>query len=154
MDPVVLERALIEDLDIAAESGGLAVLSVHSQNFAPGSPLTKALPYYLSYLNTMRSEMWLTDTGAVARWWRARSQVTLSTITRGDNVELNMTVSGATPVQKMALIVMTPERGAEPKITALKVGMPTPTIEMMDPLRYRVSFPSLSPKSYSYQVTF
>ena len=153
-DPVVLERALIEDLDIAAESGGLAVLSVHSQNFAPGSPLVQALPFYLSYLNTLRSEMWLTDTAAVARWWRARSRVTLSTTTRGDNVELNMTVTGSTPVDELALIVMTPERGAEPKFTALKVGMPTPTIEMLDPLRYRVSFPRLTPTNYSYQVTF
>ena len=132
----------------------MAVLSVHSQNFAPGSPLVQALPFYLSYLNTLRSEMWLTDTAAVARWWRARSRVTLSTTTRGDNVELNMTVTGSTPVDELALIVMTPERGAEPKFTALKVGMPTPTIEMLDPLRYRVSFPRLTPKNYSYQVTF
>ena len=153
-DPAVIERALIEDLDIAAESGGLAVLSIHSQNFAPGSPLARAMPYYLSYLNTLRPEMWLTDTGAVARWWRARSRVSLSLTTRGDNVELDMTVSGSTPVNELSLIVMTPARDVEPKISALKVGMPTPTVEMMDPLRYRINFPSLSPKNYSYQVTF
>ena len=153
-DPVVIEKALIEDLDVVAESGGLAVLSVHSQNFTPDSPLARAMPYYLSYLNTLRSQIWLTDTGSVAQWWRARSRVSLSSITRGDNVELNMTVSGQGRIEQLALIVMTPELGAAPRIAPLKVGMPAATTEMMDPLRYRINFPALMPGNYSYQVTF
>lgn len=153
-DPVVLEKALIEDLDVVVESGGLAVLSVHSQNYSRESPLAKAMPYFMSYLNTLRSQIWLTDTGSVARWWRARSRVSLSTVTRGDNVELNMTVGGQGRVEQLALIVMTPEHGAAPRVSALKVGLPTPAIEMMDPLRYRINFPSLAPGNYSYQVIF
>ena len=153
-DPVVLENALYEDLDIAVESGGLALLSIHSQNFAPGSPLAQALPRYLDYLNTLRSKLWLTDTGSVARWWRARSRVTVSSIPRGENVEMSMTVRGTTPIDNLVLIVMTPVLGTAPKISALKVGMPSPKIEMMDTLRYRINFPSMPPGNYSYQVTF
>ena len=130
------------------------MLSVHSQNFAPGSPLAEALPRYLDYLNTLRSKLWLTDTGSVARWWRARSRVTVSSIPRGGNVEMSMTVRGTTPIDNLVLIVMTPVLGTAPKISALKVGMPSPKIEMMDTLRYRINFPSMPPGNYSYQVTF
>ena len=112
------------------------------------------MPYFMSYLNTQTSQIWLTDPGSVARWWRARSRVSLSTVTRGDNVELNMTVGGQGRVEQLALIVMTPEHGAAPRVSALKVGLPTPAIEMMDPLRYRINFPSLAPGNYSYQVIF
>ena len=53
-----------------------------------------------------------------------------------------------------SLIVMTPERGAAPKISAPAAGLPRPTVEVMDPLRYRIKFPSLEPRQYSYRLTF
>ena len=153
-DPVALEKAMIEDLNVIAENGGLAVLSIHSQNFDIDAPLAKALPPYLAYVNTMRKKTWITDTGSVARWWRDRSRVTVSSDVKGGVVDVNLTVSGTTPVDGVSLIAMTPERGVAPKISKLQSGSPKPTIDMMDPLRFRIRIPSLAPGEYSYRFTF
>ena len=153
-DPVVLEKALIDDLNVIADNGGLVVLSIHSQNFGQDSPLAKALPPYLDYLDTMRKRIWLTDTGAVARWWRDRSRIALQSTIAGDAVDLKIVVSGTAPVEGVSLIVMTPERGVAPKISATTAGLPKPTVEVMDPLRYRLKFPGLTPRQYSYRLTF
>ena len=153
-DPVALEKALVDDLNVIADNGGLVVLSIHSQNFAQDSPLEKALPPYLDYLNTMRKRIWLADAGTVAHWWRDRSRVALQSTLAGDAVDLSIAVSGTAPVDGLSLIVMTPERGAAPKISAPAAGLPRPTVEVMDPLRYRIKFPSLEPRQYSYRLTF
>lgn len=153
-DPAALEKALVEDLNVITENGGLAVLSIHSQNFSLDAPLAKALPPYLAYLNTMRKKTWVTDTGSVARWWLDRSRVTLSSDMKGGVVDVTLTVSGTTPVDGLSLIAMTPERGVAPKISKLPAGSPKPSIDMMDPLRYRIQIPSLAPGKHSYQVTF
>ena len=153
-DPVALEKALVEDLNVIADHGGLAVLSIHSQNFGADTPLAKALAPYLAYLNTMRKKIWVTDTGSVARWWRDRSRVTLRSTVKGGIVDLDLTVSGSAPVDGLSLIAMTPERGVAPKISKAQPGSPRPTIEIMDPLRYRIRIPSLEPGQYTYQLTF
>ena len=153
-DPVALEKSMIEDLNVITENGGLAVLSIHSQNFDIDAPLARALPPYLAYVNTMRKKTWVTDTGSVARWWRDRSRVTLSSDVKGGVVDVSLTVSGTTPVDGLSLIAMTPERGVAPKISKPQTGSPKPTIDMMDPLRYRIQIPSLAPGKYSYQLTF
>lgn len=56
------------------ENGGLAVLSIHSQNFSLDAPLAKALPPYLAYLNTIRKKTWVTDTV----WWLAGGLIALA----------------------------------------------------------------------------
>ena len=102
----------------------------------------------------MRKKIWVTDTGSVARWWRDRSRVTLRSTVKGGIVDLDLTVSGSAPVDGLSLIAMTPERGVAPKISKAQPGSPRPTIEIMDPLRYRIRIPSLEPGQYTYQLTF
>ena len=153
-DPVALEQALVDDLNVIVENGGLVVLSIHSQNFDQNSPLAKALPPYLDYLDTLRKRIWLAESGAVARWWRDRSRIALRSTIAGDAVDLRVVVSGKEPVDAFSLIVMTPERGAAPKIVPTATGSPRPTVEAIDSLRYRIRFPGLEAKEYSYRVTF
>jgi peptidoglycan/xylan/chitin deacetylase (PgdA/CDA1 family) len=147
-------RMLNEDLEMVLNNGALGVLSIHSQNFDPKSPLVVALPQFFNTLISHKDVLWLATAGDIAQWWADRSRVVLKTIARGLTVEVDVTVSGRQPVNKLALIVMTPSSGKPPRVESLKVGLPKPEIIQLDPLRYRILFPALRPGNYSYEISF
>lgn len=152
--PKKILQMLEQDFDMVLNNGALGVLSVHSQNFDPQSPLVQALPLFFDTLISHKDALWLATAGEIAQWWTDRSRVALKTITRGLTVEVEVTISGKQPVNKFALIVMTPTRGKPPRVDSLKVGLPKPEIVELDPLRYRILFPVLKPGNYSYEVSF
>ena len=147
-------QMLGQDLEMVLNNGALGVLSIHSQNFGPTSPLVSALPLFFDTLIARKDLLWLATAGEIAQWWTDRSRVSLKTLARGLTVELEVTVAGKQPVNKFALIVMTPTRGKPPRVESLKVGLPKPEIVELDPLRYRILFPALKPGNYSYEVSF
>lgn len=147
-------QMLEQDLAMVLNNGALGVLSIHSQNFSPESPLISALPLFFDTLISHKDLLWLTTAGEIAQWWTDRSRVALKTITRGLTVDVEVTISGKQPVNKFALIVMTPTRGKPPRVDSLKVGLPKPEIVELDPLRYRILFPTLKPGNYSYEISF
>ena len=147
-------RMLNQDLEMVLNNGALGVLSIHSQNFDPNSPLVVALPQFFNTLISHKDVLWLATAGDIAQWWADRSRVVLKTIARGLTVEVDVTVSGRQPVNKLALIVMTPSSGKPPRVESLKVGLPKPEIIQLDPLRYRILFPALRPGNYSYEISF
>jgi peptidoglycan/xylan/chitin deacetylase (PgdA/CDA1 family) len=153
-EPKKIQQMLTQDLDMVLNNGALGVLSVHSQNFGLQSPFKSAFPPFFDTLNSRQDVLWVATAGEIAQWWSDRSRVTLTTIPRGPNVELEVTVSGKQPVNKFALIVMTPSIGKPPRVESLKVGMPKPEIVELDPLRFRILFPALKPGNYSFEVSF
>ncbi|MFZ4709261.1 MAG: polysaccharide deacetylase family protein [Zwartia sp.] len=147
-------QMLEQDLDMVLDNGALGVLSIHSQNFGPDSPLVSALPLFFDTLVSNKDLLWVATAGEIAEWWADRSRVALKTVARGPTVDVEVTISGKQPVSKFALIVMTPIRGKPPRVESLKVGLPKPEIVALDPLRYRILFPTLKSGNYSYNVSF
>ena len=153
-EPTKILKMLSQDFDMVLNNGALGVLSIHSQNFDPKSALVQALPLFFETFISHKDVLWLATANEIAQWWTDRSRVALKTNARGLTVEVEVTISGKQPVNKFALVVMTPTRGKPPRIDSLKVGLPKPEIVELDPLRYSILFPTLKPGNYSYEVSF
>ncbi len=148
------QTELIEDFDLAVDTGALGLLSVHSQNFGPESALTKAMPGFLEHLKTRRAQIWLASAGQVADWWRDRERFKLSSGNSGRRVEFNVTITGKTPLNGATVIAMLPQKGFLPEVESLKIGMPKPVVSKIDNYRASIVFGSLPPGNYAYQMTF
>ncbi len=147
-------KALIDDFDLALDTGALGLLSVHSRNFGPDSVMAGAMPGFLEHLKQRRDQLWMASAGQVADWWRDRDRFKLSASSSGNAVEFNITVTGTQPVKGAALIVMLPQKGIHAVIEGMKIGMPKATVLKIDDYRAGVVFDSLVPGSYAYRATF
>lgn len=147
-------QALIDDFDLARETGALGWLSVHSQNFKPDDVLFKALPAYLAHVKKNYGTMWLANAGQVANWWRERDRFKLSSQQLGQRLEFNITITGDQPVSGVSMIVMLPQKGVLPTVRTLKIGFKEPVVSKIDDFRAAVVFDTLAPGNYAYQVTF
>ena len=148
------QAELIEDFDLAVDTGALGLLSVHSQNFAPDSTLSKAMPGFLEHVKTRRAQIWLASAGQVADWWRNRERFKLSYGNSGRRLEFNVTITGKTPLTGATVIAMLPQKGFLPEVESLKIGMPKPVVTRIDDFRASVVFGLLPPGNYAYQMTF
>jgi peptidoglycan/xylan/chitin deacetylase (PgdA/CDA1 family) len=147
-------KTLIDDTDLAIETGALGLLSIHSQNFNADGTLIKAMPGFLEYLKQRRDPLWLASAGQVADWWRERERLKLSSNYKGKRLEFNITVAGEKPLNGAGLIVMLPQKGILPTVQSLKIGTSRPTISKIDDYRAAIVFGALDPGNYAYQVTF
>lgn len=147
-------EALIDDFEIAFQSGALAWLSVHSQNFNVDGVLIKAMPGFLDHLKTRGDRLWLASAGDVANWWRERERLKLSSQFNGKRLEFDVTITGEKSLKGVSLIVMLPKKAQPPKVQSVKVGMVLPKVTMVDDYRASIVFDELQPGNYAYQVTF
>jgi peptidoglycan/xylan/chitin deacetylase (PgdA/CDA1 family) len=147
-------KALIDDADVAIDTGSLGLLSIHSQNFNADGILIKAMPSFLDHLQQRRNTLWLASAGQVADWWRERERFKLSSNYTGKRLEFNITVTGEKPLSNGGLIVMLPQKGILPTVQTLKIGIPRPSVSQIDDYRAFITFGTLSPGNYAYQVTF
>lgn len=147
-------KALIDDFDLAADTGSLGLLSIHSQNFKPDSTLTKAMPGLLVHTKQRKNEVWLTSAGQVANWWRERERFKLSYRNTGKRLEFNITVKGASPIDGASLVVMLPQKGVLPTVESTKIGGLKPTVSKIDNYRAAIVFNRLPPGNHVYQATF
>ena len=149
-----ISQALIDDFDLALDSGALAFLSIHSQNFGEDSTLRKAMPVFLAHIQKHRAPLWLASAGEVDFWWRTRERIKLSSTNSGKRMDFNISVIGTQPVEGATFIVMLPQKGVLPIIQASKTGAATPVVSRIDDFRAAVIFEKLNPGNYSYQATF
>jgi peptidoglycan/xylan/chitin deacetylase (PgdA/CDA1 family) len=153
-DAVVLAQRMNDDLMVTESQGALGILSVHTQNFADGSPLAAAVSIYLHQLASRRDTVWLASSGQVADWWRNRDRVRVVTRELGMRTEFDLSVQPGEPVEDVTVIVMLPRKNALPTVRGAKTGMPAVDVQPMDPYRASVRFGELAPGNYTYQITF
>ncbi len=154
LDATQTTKALIDDFDLAVDTGALGFLSVHSQNFAEGSVLRQAMPAFLDHVQRRRSQIWLASSGEVAQWWRDRDRVSLSSAISGKRMVINLTVKGTDPVNGFTLLIIQPQKGMLPTVQSTKIGAPVPQVTRLDDYRAAVRFDSLTPGDYVFQATF
>lgn len=154
VDASQLKQRMAEELNLVEEQGALGVLSVHSQNFGPSSPLAKAMAGHLHTLASHQETLWLASSDQAAAWWRARDRVRVVTNNVGVRTEVNVSVSPGEPLDGISLVLMLPRKSALPSFRGAKTGMPESETRLIDPYRASIRFKRLSPGDYNYQVTF
>ncbi|NCP82479.1 MAG: polysaccharide deacetylase family protein [Rhodoferax sp.] len=154
LSPEQTTQALIDDANQVRDSGALGVLSIHSQNFGADSILVKAMPGLLVHLKQQNATVWLASTGQVAKWWRQRDRIKLSSSYSGKRLLINITVTGNEPVAGASFTLLLPQRGILPKVESAKIGFDKPIVKKIDNYRVSVIFESLKPGNYEYQATF
>ena len=145
---------LTTELNETVRYGGLGVLSLHSQNFAAGSPLEVAVRALIPDLRSRRDArlLWVASGRDIDAWWRERRRVKVSNNIRGDGLEMNVSVQGSTPVRGVAVVVTMPNRRMSAEVRSTKVGQKLPTVRHIDDFRSELLFDSLEPGNYSYIV--
>ncbi len=154
LDVIQTTKALVDDFDLAADTGALGFLSIHSQNFDEGSVLRQAMPAFLTHLQTRRNQVWLASSGQVAQWWRDRERITISSSIAGKRLDFNVTVKGTQPVNGATFVIMLPQKGLLPSVRSTKIGQVVPRVVMLDDYRAVLIFESLKPGDYVFQASF
>ena len=147
-------KALIDDFDLALDTGSLGLLSVHSRNFATDSVMAAAMPGFLAHLKERRALVWLASAGQVADWWRERERFKLTPRITGKRIEFDITITGQQPFNGATVIVTTPQRGVQTTVVGATVTVVKPTVSKIDDYRAALVFESLAPGNHSYLVTF
>ena len=149
-----LIAALVSDFNSNTSMGGMGFLSIHSQNFAAGSPFATALPAYLAAINQQRDQVWFANAGQISAWWRERERLTYTVSGNALRMELNVTINGDAPLGNVALTLTTPRANALPKLQALKANGKLPEIKLLDSQRINLNFGNLPPGNYGYTIVF
>ncbi len=147
-------KALIDDFDLALDTGSLGLLSLHSRNFSADSVMAAAMPGFLDHLKERRALVWLASAGQVADWWRERERFKLTPRITGKRIEFDITITGQQPFNGATVIVTTPQRGVQTTVDGTKVSMVKPTVSRIDDYRAALVFESLAPGNHGYSVTF
>ena len=177
---VVLPRTLLDDINfvrmgvagdgVRAELllgladverfGGFGLLSVHTQNYAPGGELDRGMDALLGVLATKRSQLWVAPGGAIEAWWRQRARLRLrllSTAPDALEIELSAQAPGA-PVQGAHLVVMAPAADQVPVLNdgllAQRRRQEIVTAARIDAQRWRIDLPPVSDKPRTYSIRF
>ena len=153
-NPQQLADAMVADFNSSVAMGGMGFFSIHTQDFAPGSPFTLALPAYLAEIGKQRNAVWFAGSGQIATWWRERERLTYTVSGTALRTELNVTIKGETSLGNVALILTTPHADAWPKIQALKSNVTLPEIKSIDANRISLNFGAMAPGNYSYSIVF
>ncbi|MBI5720451.1 MAG: polysaccharide deacetylase family protein [Burkholderiales bacterium] len=126
LDDDQIGAALIGEYEMNLRMAGLAVLSVHSQNFADpdrllGKPqhtalMTHALEDLARHVGPRHDRVWMAPGGRIAQWWRERSRATLAARAEGGQLALELEVTGATPIEGLTVRVDHPREEAVPTV--------------------------------------
>lgn len=154
LTPEQTSQALIDDAMHAHQTGSLALLSIHSQNFGSEGVLARSMPTLLNHLRSVGPSLWLASGTQVAQWWRNRERVKLSTTFTGKRLEMNITIRGDQPVQGASIIVYLPYKGGMPSVSSTKIGATRPAVNKLDDYRVALVFDELKPGNHAFQATF
>jgi peptidoglycan/xylan/chitin deacetylase (PgdA/CDA1 family) len=131
------EEMLRTSLRDTLSGRGLGLLSIHTQSFAPGSALERAMLPFLGMVAGEHRRLWTASGESIARWWRDREAVQISSAE--ENRALRITVNAARAVGGVQLVVLPPP-GALPQLQA--TGLEA-RLEKLDGQRWAVVLPSI-----------
>ncbi|MBI4756942.1 MAG: hypothetical protein HY778_16300 [Betaproteobacteria bacterium] len=153
-----IAQALLADFRLALDTGGLSLLSVHSQFYGPGGPMTETLPTLLAELQRHRDRVWVGAAGDIAHWWRQRARVSHKVEAHVHGLELEVTVRPGEAVKKPSFVVTVPHRNAVPRVEAsgpYAMLYPAPSaVRRIDEWRWAIDFDTLSKSTYRYEIRF
>lgn len=155
--------SLIAEYELNTLMGGLALVSIHSQNFADpekqAGPLqsnvvSRALPGLIRHIGARREKVWLAPAGNIADWWRERSRASVATRNSGDHLDVRLTVSGTASIDGLTVLVHHPADKVVPKVTQVSGKSPAPEVRRLDGLTSALVFASTAPGKHEYRLSF
>ncbi len=156
--------ALIAEYEMNLRMAGLAVLSVHSQNFADperllGKPLhtslmTHAVEDLARHIGPRHERVWMAPGGQIEQWWRDRSRAGLATRAEGAELEIDLKVSGTLPIKGLTVRVNHPSENVMPHVQPTGAASPRPEVRRIDRFSSALVFGNASPGRHRYRVTF
>ncbi len=156
--------ALIAEYEINLRMAGLAIVSVHSQNFADpdrllekprhNSLLTRAVEDLARHVGPRHERVWMAPGGQIEQWWRDRSRATLGARAEGARLEIDLNVSGTTPIQGLTVRVNHPRENVQPLVQPASAASPLPEVRRIDRFSSALVFTSATPGMHRYRVTF
>lgn len=143
------------DFDYLHEAGALGVLSVHSQNYAPGGLMTKLTPPYVKRLQQHREDVWAASGEEIAAWWRARERVVHDPF-KSSAANFTFEVRAPGNVKGVKFFVTHPAVDVTPKsVKAISPDAPQPEIKRIDAYRSALIFKQeLKVGRYAYSLEF
>lgn len=164
LDGQQIGAALIAEYEMNLLMAGLAVVSVHSQNFADparllGKPLhtslmTRAVEDLARHIGPRHERVWMAPAGQISQWWRDRNRASLATRADGAQLELDLTVSGTTPIKSLTVRVNHPRQNVLPLVHPVGPAAPKPEVRQIDRFSSALVFASATPGVHRYRVTF
>ena len=172
--------ALIGEYEMNLRMAGLAVLSVHSQNFAEprrllGKPqetplMTHALEDLARHVGPRHERVWMAPGGRIAQWWRDRSRASLAARAEGAQLWIELEVAGAAPIDGLTVRLDHPRENVLPLVRPAasladatmvsKVALngtaaaTAPQVRRIDRFSSALVFPTAAPGRHRYLVTF
>ena len=140
----MMETSLQDPL--ASRSFGL--LSLHTQSFYAGGPLERAMPRFLKRVANERERLWTPSGEALARWWREREAVTVTSTPVASG--LRITLAATRTVRGLQLIVIPPV-GAAPQLATPATRA---RLERLDDFRWAIVLPEIAPGASELALAF
>ncbi|TAG36293.1 MAG: hypothetical protein EAZ34_01575 [Polaromonas sp.] len=143
------------DFDYLLESGALGVLSVHSQNYAPGGLMDKLTPPYIKRLQEHRSDIFVGSGADIESWWRARERV-VHTPAKQAATRLVFDVRSPGNVKGVTFFVThSVAEGVLKAVKASRADLPQPEVVRLDSYRSAIVFrQELKTGRYDYSLEF
>jgi hypothetical protein len=137
--PGSVKQVLFENLQDKLMNRGLALLSVHTQNFGSESILAREVAGLLDEALRLKTKVWLPSGDQIDAWWRGRARVQVVS-TRLANGQITITVNNAGTVDMPStqLIVTAPSFDSKLMISPTLPGL---QVTRQDDLRWAVSLP-------------
>lgn len=149
LDEIDAERILRASLDTTLAARSFGLLSVHSQHFPPGGPMERAIPKLLQAVDAAKDRLWATSGADVARWWREREAVQVST--KRDRTGLRVALKVAAAVRNVKLIVLPPAAGKAPRLEARGTQA---ELSKLDDERWAIVLPELAQGEAQLRLSF
>lgn len=156
--------ALIAEYEMNLRMAGLAVVSVHSQNFADpdrllekprhNGLLTRALEDLARHVGPKHERVWMAPGGPIEQWWRDRSRASLETRVVAGQLEIDIKVTGAEPLNGLTVRVNHPRENVVPVVQPAGPGMPLPQAQAIDRFSTALVFANAPPGVHRYRITF
>jgi peptidoglycan/xylan/chitin deacetylase (PgdA/CDA1 family) len=140
------EKMLLASLEDTVAMRGFGLLSLHTQNYYPGSALERATPVLLKTAASHGKLVWTAPGEAIAAWWRDRAAVDVSSLE--DSGGLRVKLKTARPVQRLRLVLM-PPGDAAPRLESGKA-----TLERLDRHRWAIVLPELAKGEHELRLAF
>jgi hypothetical protein len=142
------QNMLGTSLEDTLATRGFGLLSLHTQSFYAGSPLSRAMPAFLAAVANERGRLWAASGEALTRWWRSREAVSVASTEEPGG--LRIALDAAQPVHGLQLILIPPTAGT-PQLVANGTSA---RLERLDDYRWAIVLPELAAGAAELEVKF
>jgi peptidoglycan/xylan/chitin deacetylase (PgdA/CDA1 family) len=142
------ERMLLASLQDTQAMRGFGLLSLHTQQFYAGGVMERAITRLLENASK-QNETWLASGEQIARWWRDREAVQVSTQADDAGLRIRLVVARG-PVKHVQLVLIPPTARA-PKLDS---GSEIARLQPLDGYRWAIVLPELRGGEGELRISF